>query len=259
MKQVPVFYLRKVWYILLRYTPTQINKSPEWKSEINDIRPGLRIDPLEKIAAEEIKFSAEEMAFNERLNIKFNNAYTIRTGAIGSICIVLPKLWLALGGVDEKYGKDIKSYHKLAFRGKTATNRTLLQEKLNGPLSNIKKPLTNKKTVSSDIAICLCLMAKFACQSIPEEVAEIDRIIEVFNKIPDQSEKIKPAENELAAIESHDRFWRQSNSNIVPNIFHESHWISYERTDANSNDKATWGIAKSYIYVGKKITEDTHQ
>ncbi|AUD02146.1 hypothetical protein [Spirosoma pollinicola] len=252
MKDVPVFYLRKPWYVLLRYTPTQINKSQYWKDEIKGIRRGLRSEPIEKTDIEKINLSTEESNFIKKANVHYEFAYNIRTGAISQICLIIPKLWHDLGKTDVVLGERIKEYYLKAFRGKSATERTILQEKVNSPLSKSGVPIGEHSTVSDLIAICLCLMAKSACKDNVDDVEEINRILEIIDKLPTKPEKNKPADIDLKLIDDHLRFWRQASNNTIPDPFTDSHWKSYERTDANKNPKASWGIAKSHIYISQQ-------
>lgn len=252
MKLVPVFYLRKPWYILLKYTTVVFSTSKEWRKELTGVRDEIAKNVTYTLGAEKLKMSSEEAAYTHKLKISYDPIYIIRSSAIGKICLFLPHYWYKMIIDDQKYSHKIEELYKVAFRGKEASIKSSLQEKINGPLSKINVPLNGEPVVYDTMARCLCMLAKYACKENDEELSEIDKILESINDLPSLSEKIKPEEKEKRAIEKHDLFWRQADDNEMPGRFSDSHWACHERTDPNSTVRSTWGIAKSHIFIGKQ-------
>ncbi|WP_164489807.1 hypothetical protein [Runella sp. SP2] len=259
---VPVFYLRKPWYLILAHASQALKYASQnpAKRKVEAVekpvihrnavvKKKIVDEPYRELPFSDQHFSKEEKKFIEENGITFSSHYySIKRNAIADICLQIQLYFKEEGDrYKEMSLQKLAESYKKAFPKKEPPIRSPLQDKVNTHFSNVEKGILPTITVPLNLALFVCEAAKNSVSRDEKNLAEIEKTIKVIEeKYSNESPVHDPS-----LMDMYGKFWQTTAFNKLPQKFYNSHWRIYERTDGRSRANATWGIATQYFYIGK--------
>lgn len=246
MKNVPVFYIRKAWYGILRhvYELVSSNVSELDSLEISDFDILIDKNRVQSIIHEEEAFLYTEA-------YRLEEVVTFRRGSVGRGVYNIHRYCLEVA--DNLDNEELRRLKREAFKGRKPSGakdegRILIESSLQ---ENIYSPLSKPgdqclKEISVHQALFFLKLWGALRKQDEQNQGEAEYFIEKL--------KERDGKDHKQVLQEKDE--RVFSPLRFPRKFLGVFFSSYERTDAPKGSNASWGIGIGSIYIGDVVLED---
>ena len=245
MKNVPVFYIRKAWYGILRHVYEQLSSGI---LEVENIEASHFDILMDKGRVQSIIHEEEAFLYTEAY--KLEEVVTFRRNSVSWGVYNIHKYCLDIA--DKLNNEELRQLKKDAFRGRKPSGvdeykvlrESSLQENVYSALS---KPGDRcLKEISVHQALFFLKLWGALRKQDEQSQGEVEYFIEKLKK-RDAGDYRQVSQRKSERIFSSFPF---------PKKFLGGFFSSYERTDAPKGTKASWGIGIGSICIGDVVLED---